>query len=283
MIDNPCDHMEEIRELKRVVRELATHSGLGHSSISSGALKILTPDETPGGGGAIEAGGVKISANNGGEVTAGGAKISASDGGKVEAGGTKIGADGKISNSSNKLIVSSNTEFAGNVEAAGTSKATVVEGTGAVKSGGYVEAGGTQIRANGSLWNASNDLKVSSNTDFAGNATAAGTMKASVVEATGTLYSPWRGGKQSVESLAEDIQANALQGINDASAAHSRANSAWNLANGKASQAQVNNLESALEAAADNDVAIAAAITRIRNVYNAHIDAEHPGLPKMTS
>jgi len=103
VIDNPCDHAEEIRELRRMIRELATHSGLGNSAISSGSLKVATPEGIyvkP--GASIDSGDVKIGNASGvGSVKAGPDAEFSKDG--IGIGGTKIGPDGKIGNAAGEV------------------------------------------------------------------------------------------------------------------------------------------------------------------------------------
>ena len=103
MIDNPADGLRaELADVKRRLRELETHSGLGNSSISSGSLQIRVPDgvnvpddgETTGPEPSVKFGtDGRIGGRDGGTVKAGTTEFTKLG---VGSGGTKIFEDGKI-------------------------------------------------------------------------------------------------------------------------------------------------------------------------------------------
>lgn len=266
-IDNPFDPRQQDADLYRRVSQLNRATPLNNATITSGpGLEVGTPEGiwvSP--GSSIAAGDVKVAVDGEGDgsVKAGVAEFT-KDG--VGAGGTKIRADGSIHSDANKVVVASNTEFAGNVKAAGT-----VEGD-------AIEASGTRIDSDGSIKRTvSGALKVDANTEFAGNVIAAGTAKATNVEATGILYTPWRGGKQAVEELAENIQANALGAAGTANAAKALAdNHAPRIASLEGEQGSTGSALSTLTGRVNALVNKVNQVIDNLNALDAYVESQHP-------
>lgn len=103
------------------------------------------------------------------------------------------------------------------------------------------------------------------------------------VDGRGGVYTPWEGAKGTVESIMGGIKTTAENAASAASTADSkagtaqaRADSAWDLANGRVTQTELSSAIGGVKAELES------ALTKIRNVYNAHIDTYHPGGGKMT-
>lgn len=271
MIDNPCDHAEEIRELRRMIRELATHSGLGNSSITSGALFVATPGEgvRVKDGSSVAAGDMKLGSDGGvGSLKAGTSEVT-KDG--VGSGGTKIRNDGKIWHNTNQLKVASNTEFEGNLKSAGTVEAQVV------KASVQVEAGGTKIGSDGGISNDSDVIEFKSNMSSARNFTTTAAVRASQ-----GVFAPYTSGGALV-SLGPAVKA----ASDDASAAQSTANTALSRANSALSDAstadtKAGNAQSSANSAMNRANAAMAKANEIIDALadlEAFVRSQHPSKP----
>lgn len=143
--DDLTDALATIRELVHRVEILERQSPLENASITSGTLRVGTPEglgvESEDGlklgvarsvkidvSGAVESNvtdGIKVTASGGlkvdagGSVKAGAAEISGGDGGKVGAGGTWVNSDGVIRSDGNKVVVDDEVEIRGKTRVAG--------------------------------------------------------------------------------------------------------------------------------------------------------------------
>ena len=79
-----------------------------------------------------------------------------------------------------------------------------------------------------------------------------------------------------IKTTAENAASAASTADSKAGTAQARADSAWNLANGRVTHTEMASAIGGVKAELES------AITKIRNVYNAHIDTYHPGGQKMT-
>lgn len=258
MIDNPDDYMAELRDLKRRIRELETHSALANSSITSGpGLQVRVPDginvpddgATTGAEPSIKFGqDGRIGGRGGGSVKIGTTEAT-KDG--IGSGGTKIGSDGKIGNTSGKVGVTGDLEASGAV------------------AGASVGAGGTSIGADGKIGrDDGGELQTKGRMAVDGNLVVIGS-----VDGRGGVYTPWEGGKNTVEAIMGGIKTTAQNAASAASGAQSTANTADTKA-GNAQTAATNAMNRAN-----------AAMSKVNEVIDALTDleafvrSEHPTKP----
>lgn len=176
--------------------------------------------------------------------------IEADEGLKIQAGASgKVDPGGKIA-------------LAGEIVGEGTGKVTVGGASMDPGSGGKVGAGGTWISADGGIRNDAGKI----------------TLVHQVDPLQGVLMS-WGTGRHSIEQVTGWLQGDINSVSGRTTTAQNRADSAYSLANGKASQAQIEQLQASLQGLAND---ISDSLVRMRTTYNNHIDAAHPGLPKMT-
>lgn len=119
--DDLSDARATIRDLVRRIEILERHSPLENASITSGTLRIATPEgiRVKDGGTVTVESDAGIDVKESGSVKAGAAELSGKFGGHVKSGGTSIGSDGIIRNDGGKVGFGHPVEVTGGVKASG--------------------------------------------------------------------------------------------------------------------------------------------------------------------
>lgn len=243
-----------IRELQRRIEVLERSSPLENASITSGTLRVGTPEGIRGDAkdsvtitaaeGFKVATGASGKVDPGAKIYAGAAEINGDHGGKVGAGGTWVSADGIIRNDGGKVGFGH-----------------PIDVVGGVKASGQVDPGSVLM-----TWNGARHTLEQVTGWIQGDVNAVSTRTTTAQSTADSAASA----ASAAQSSANAAQGTADTALSTANGAQSRADSAYSLASTKASQTAHDTLD-------DEVSKMGLSLSSLRNHYNEHLDLYHGG------